>query len=544
VPGYRLTEPLGRGGYGEVWKAVGPGNFPLAIKIVPLTAQAGPVELRALDAMREVRHPHLLSTIGAWQKDNVLLIAMELADRTLLERFQEAVSQGHPGIPAHELIQHFEDASEGIDFLNESCHALEGRDTLGIQHRDIKPQNLLLVGGRVKVADFGLARVLTHTVTGHTGSLTPAYAAPEFFNGKTFRQSDQYSLAVTYCHLRGGRLPYTGTPAQIMAGHLLRPPDLTMLPPEDQSIVARALAKDPKNRWPNCRAFVEALRLCRPLVAFVPDTAEQLPTSSSASEICYLAPANSELWHNSPVTGVQEAVRQRIAVPASTCHSSSWLRLLLAMVGILVAGLVLWRFWYSPEQLAAPLQVQKLRVSVMEESSKQYVTYDLGMDKFVARFGDLVQVKTEFSEPVYCFLLAFNTDGKEQLCWPPDEWRPPQRQNRLDYPQKELFALNDGVGLQAFVVLASRHPLPAYDDWKRQRPMPVWRALPAKAGVVWRGDGKVLSPVSHAGDQRGKVVTLPEQTLLDQLCEQLLHAPGIEALAVKAFVVSPADGDR
>jgi hypothetical protein len=226
--------------------------------------------------MREVRHPHLLSTFGAWQKDNVLLIAMELADRTLLERFQEAVSQGHPAIPAHELIQHFEDASEGIDFLNESCHALEGRDTLGIQHRDIKPQNLLLVGGRVKVADFGLARVLTHTVTGHTGSLTPAYAAPEFFNGQTFRQSDQYSLAVTYCHLRGGRLPYTGTPAQIMAGHLLRPPDLTMLPENERPAVLRALAKRPEDRWPSSRAFVAE-------VAMAVELSEQEEVGAAAS---------------------------------------------------------------------------------------------------------------------------------------------------------------------------------------------------------------------------------------------------------------------
>jgi serine/threonine protein kinase len=256
VPRYRLVERLGRGGYGEVWKAIGPGNFPLAIKLVPLTAEAGPVELRALDAMREVRHPHLLSTFGAWQKENVLIIAMELADRTLLARLQEAVSQGHRGIPAQELVQHLVDASEGIDFLNESCHGLEGQDTLGIQHRDIKPQNLLLVGGRVKVGDFGLARVLTHTVTGHTGSLTPAYAAPEFFNGQTFRQSDQYSLAVTYCHLRGGRLPYTGTPAQIMAGHLLRPPDLTMLPENERPAVLKALAKQSADRWPSCQAFV------------------------------------------------------------------------------------------------------------------------------------------------------------------------------------------------------------------------------------------------------------------------------------------------
>ena len=50
--------------------------------------------------------------------------------------------------------------------------------------------------------------------------MTPAYAAPEFFKKQTSSQSDQYSLAVTYCHLRGGRLPFTGGMAEVMAGHL------------------------------------------------------------------------------------------------------------------------------------------------------------------------------------------------------------------------------------------------------------------------------------------------------------------------------------
>ena len=175
---------------------------------------------------------------------------MELADCTLLDRRAEAASKGLPGIPRDELLEWLRQAAEGIDHL----HAK------GVQHRDIKARNLLLVGGCVKVADFGLARVLSHTVTGHTGSLTLAFAAPEFFGGRTARQSDQYSLAVTYCQLRGGRLPFEGTPAQVVAGHLHKPPDLSMLPTEERPAVARALAKRPQNRWPGCREFVTALR--------------------------------------------------------------------------------------------------------------------------------------------------------------------------------------------------------------------------------------------------------------------------------------------
>ena len=260
VPGYRLVERLGRGGCGEVWKATGPGGFELALKFVWLAESIGPLELRALQIIKDVRHPHLLATFGAWQVGRYLIIAMELAERTLLDRFRETAGQGFPGIPAPEIHEHFLDAARGLDYLNEPRHPSAGAEPVGIQHRDVKPQNLLLVGGSVKVADFGLARILEHTQTGHTGSMTPAYAAPEFFKKQTSSQSDQYSLAVTYCHLRGGRLPFTGGMAEVMAGHLLEPPDLTMLPEGEREAAARALAKEPKDRWGSCRALVDALR--------------------------------------------------------------------------------------------------------------------------------------------------------------------------------------------------------------------------------------------------------------------------------------------
>lgn len=249
VPGYRLVERVGRGGFGEVWKAATADGQFVALKFLPWAGGAAAVELRSLEFIRNLRHPNLLTIYGSWQTDQLLVLAMELAELTLLDRCHQEREKGTPGIPHDELLGYLRDAAEGIDFLH----------GLGVQHRDIKPQNLLLLGGRLKVADFGLARVLAHSVTGHTGSLTVAYAAPEFFDGKTSRHSDQYSLAVTYCQLRGGRLPFEGTPAQMVAGHLIRTPDLTRLPEGERHAVARALAKNPEKRWPSCREFVEAV---------------------------------------------------------------------------------------------------------------------------------------------------------------------------------------------------------------------------------------------------------------------------------------------
>src|SRR5437016_238251 len=82
VPDFELVQLLGRGGFGEVWKATGPGGFAVALKFIRLGNRAGTVELRSLELMKDIRHPHLLGMFGAWQRDDTLIIAMELADRT------------------------------------------------------------------------------------------------------------------------------------------------------------------------------------------------------------------------------------------------------------------------------------------------------------------------------------------------------------------------------------------------------------------------------------------------------------------------------
>src|SRR5262249_42224918 len=107
--------------------------------------------------------------------------------------------------------------------------------------------------------DFGLAKLLERTAVSNTGVMTVHYAAPECFQRLTTRQSDQYSLAVTYCKMRGGRLPFQGGFQEIINGHRFRQPDLTMLSETERPVLARALAKEAGQRWPSCRAFVEAL---------------------------------------------------------------------------------------------------------------------------------------------------------------------------------------------------------------------------------------------------------------------------------------------
>jgi formylglycine-generating enzyme required for sulfatase activity len=256
IAGYTLVRLRGRGGFGEVWEASAPGGVHVALKFIRLESEAAEVEQRALKVICNIRHPHLLDVQFAVRVADCLVIAMPLCDESLMDRLK--ASPG--GLPCDELLEYMEELARAVDFLNEPRHRGEDGRLVGIQHRDIKPLNIFLVGGSARLADFGLAKILEAASATHTGRMTVAYAAPEVPAGRMSRWSDQYSLAVTYVQLRTGRLPFVGENVlQVLHAHINNPPDLSGLPQGERPVVARALAKRPEQRWPTCRAFVRAL---------------------------------------------------------------------------------------------------------------------------------------------------------------------------------------------------------------------------------------------------------------------------------------------
>jgi serine/threonine protein kinase len=261
IPGYRLIERLGGGGFGEVWKAEAPGGLLKAIKFVygdlyaadDADGSRAEQELKALSRVKTVRHAYILSIERFDIIDGHLIIITELADRTLWDRFRECQKEGLPGLPREELLGYMEETAEALDLMNEQFQ---------LQHLDIKPQNLFLVHNHIKVADFGLAKDMGDkaNVT-MTGGVTPVYAAPETFDGWLSRFSDQYSLAIVYQEILTGERPFTGsTMRQLVLQHLQTPPNLTSLPVADRPVIGRALNKNPDERYPTCHEFVKALR--------------------------------------------------------------------------------------------------------------------------------------------------------------------------------------------------------------------------------------------------------------------------------------------
>jgi eukaryotic-like serine/threonine-protein kinase len=253
LPGYRLIERLGSGGYGEVWRAEAPGGLMKAIKFVfgKHDEKRASIEMRALDHVRSVRHPFLLSLERIEVVDGRLLVVTELADKSVKDRFDICRREGLRGIPRDELIGYLRDTADALDFMGET-HAL--------QHLDIKPENLLLLAGHVKVADFGLVKDMRQSQASLVGGMTPLYAAPEVFRGTPSGHSDQYSIAIVYQEMLTGTLPFAGcNSAELTLQHLNDEPDLSSLAIGDRYAVSRALAKDPQHRYSTCREFVESL---------------------------------------------------------------------------------------------------------------------------------------------------------------------------------------------------------------------------------------------------------------------------------------------
>ena len=238
-PQLEILELLGRGGMGAVYKARQKGLDRLvAVKILPPEVGNDPAFAerftREAKALARLNHPFIVTVHDVGQADGLYFFVMEFVD----------------GLNLRQLIERRELSSEqALAIVPQICEALQYAHDEGIVHRDIKPENILLdKRGRVKIADFGLAKLLGHesvdaSLTGTQQVMgTLRYMAPEQMRGarQVDHRADIYSLGVVFYELLTGELPI---------GRFAPPSKKVQIDVRLDEIVLRALEAEPEQRY-------------------------------------------------------------------------------------------------------------------------------------------------------------------------------------------------------------------------------------------------------------------------------------------------------
>ncbi len=261
---YEVVEELGRGAMGVVYKAYDPViDRILAIKLIKLESNSFAVDQEEIKQrfLREARsagtlsHPNIVTIYDVGEDRNEAYIAMEFIDgKTLSDIIEEGKRFNYTAI-----LNVFTQIADALDYAHKK----------GIIHRDIKPANIMLTKeGRVKLCDFGIAKIKSSAHTTQTGIImgTPFYMSPEQIKAeKIDGRSDIFSLGIVLYELLSGDIPFRGETTSILYKIVHEdppPPKLMMkdLPKFYETVILKSLAKKAEERYRTCSELAAALK--------------------------------------------------------------------------------------------------------------------------------------------------------------------------------------------------------------------------------------------------------------------------------------------
>ena len=307
---YEILKELGRGGMGVVYRGVDKviGRH-VAIKTLRPEdmgdggdkATMGDRLLREARSAGILSHPNIVTIYQAGQDGDILYIAMEFIDGANL---------------ADILAQGKLNTETVLKILKQSAEALDYAHSKGVVHRDIKPGNIMIEpSGKIKIADFGIAKLNQAGVTKTTSSVgSPAYMSPEHVRAQTIDgRADQYSLGVVAYEMLTGRRPHDSEElTSLVFKVVFEPPDLSILralPKGEilEPIFSKVLAKAADDRYPNCTEFYEALA----------SVLEDRPAGLVASAATAVVPSTASVMQQGPVSHMATVAVGSGSLPAT-----------------------------------------------------------------------------------------------------------------------------------------------------------------------------------------------------------------------------------
>ncbi|MEZ6131447.1 MAG: serine/threonine-protein kinase [Planctomycetaceae bacterium] len=312
-PGLEIESLIGQGGMGAVYKARQTElDRPAALKILPEAIASDPSFterfLREARLLASLSHPHIVTVYEFGQRDGLYFILMEYVDGVTLRQASQAD-------PIKRLAP-----AEALAVVGQLCDALQFAHDEGVVHRDIKPENILIdKRGRVKIADFGLARLLgkpadlptltrTHQLLG-----TPTYMAPEQIEGLPVidHRADIYSMGVVFYELLTGELPL---------GRFRAPSEKVPMDARLDEVVFRTLEKEPNRRYQQAsdvRTDMDAIRKNSAAAVAVESVAVERPSRGTRLLVtCWAFIGTAlglEFWN---LTDIDQTIAIAVAVAA------------------------------------------------------------------------------------------------------------------------------------------------------------------------------------------------------------------------------------
>jgi serine/threonine protein kinase len=497
---YLIIETLSQGGQGQVFRVVHPElgkDFVLKRAWRPISAnRSGRDHLsREGRLLANCDHPNLVRVVDLDVDGDRPFVVMEYVPGLTLQQF---VEQHRPG------------PRQSARLVAELARAVAYLHAQGIIHQDIKPENVLIDDrGRPRLIDLGLARLRHAWCDDETNWIggTYAYMSPEQALGRPDRigpWTDIFGLGGLLYYLLTGCPLYRGLSQASLLGQARKAESIPIrqieprVPRSLERICQSALALVPEERCRTAQDLGRALRrfIWSPSVAAV-----------SVAVLALLSVMFWVTWSRPP----HSALPVNPAFPALNAHSE-----LTGRPRILVFDVQHFRSDGSLRSIGA-----------------------IGKSSDETQFGDTLRVLVSFDAPAYCYLIALNSNGTNQLCYPEQPDEQPSKKTEIGFPNgvTKYFGLTDGPGLQAFLVLASLKPLPPYSKWS---PRNSWHWKHVDAEGVWSFDGRWIQRIGSKN--RGVITTDSDSPKpFQEVCESLPNLDGIEVMQAIAFPVKPKE---